>query len=67
MYIWTMAESDNSNCWFESDDNLLLYGPVNYSTECSNDHSISKNAIAAEIEVLPHRFKPKASESELTG
>ena len=66
--IMNYGRSDNLNCLFESDDNLLLYGPVNYSTECRHVHSISKNAIAAEIEVLPHCFnRPKVSESELTG
>ena len=63
----TMAENNNSNCYVKSDDNLFLYRSVNYFTECSSDHSISKNVITTDIAVLPHCFKPEVSKSELTG
>ena len=66
MCLQTMEESENLNCCVNSDGDLLLYGHVNYSIEYSNDHSNFKNAIAAEIEVLPHCIKPEVSESKLT-
>ena len=67
-----MADSNDSSYCIESDDNSFLSGSVNYSTECSDDHSISEimnfdHSILAEMEVRPYRFKPEVSDSESVG
>ena len=59
-----MADSNDSSCYVESDDDSFLSGSVNYSTECSDDHSISDISVWAETEVRPYRFKPELSDSE---
>ena len=45
----------------------FLSGSVNYSTECSDDCSISDLSVSADVEVLLYRFEPEASDSESTG
>ena len=60
----TMADSNDSSCYVESDDDSFLSGSVNYSTECSDDHSISDISVLAEMEVRPYSFKPEVSNSE---
>ena len=47
----TMADSNDSSCYVESDDDSFLSGSVNYLTECSDDHSISDIFVSAETEV----------------
>ena len=59
-----MADSNDSSCYVESDDDSFLSGSVNYSTECSDDHSISDISILAEVEVRPYRFELEVSDSE---
>ena len=65
--ILTMAESSNSSCSVESDDDSFLSGSVNYSTESSVDLSVSDLSVSAEVEVLPYRFEPEASDNESIG
>ena len=62
-----MEESSTSSCSAESDVDSFLSGSVNYSTECSDDCSISDLSVSADVEVLPYRFEPEASDSESTG
>jgi len=62
-----MAESSDSSSCVESDGNSILSGSVNYSTEYSDDDSISDLSISADTEVLPYHFEPKASDSESPG
>ena len=59
-----MADSNDSSCYIESDDDSFLSGSVNYSTECSDDHNISDISVLAETEVRPYRFEPELSDSE---
>ena len=59
-----MADSNDSSCYIESDDNSFLSGSVNYSSECSDDHSIPDISVLAEMEVRPYRFELKLSDSE---
>ena len=61
VHILIMAESNELSCSVESDDDSFLSGSVNYSTECTDDQSISDISILAEMEVqcLPYRFKSK--------
>ena len=40
---------------------------MNYSTESSDDLSVSNLSISAEAEVLPYCFEPKVSNSESMG
>ena len=67
VHVLTIAESSNSSCSVESDDGSFLSGSVNYSTESSADLSISDLSVSAEVEVLPYRFEPEASDSESIG
>ena len=46
-----MADSNDLSCYVESDDDSFLFGSVNHSTECSDDHSISDISVSAETEV----------------
>ena len=46
--VLTMAESSNSICCLED---LFLSGSVNYSIECSDDHSTSDTSISFEMEM----------------
>ena len=62
--VLTMAESSNSSCSIESDDNSFLSGSVNYSTESSVDLSLSDLSVSAEVEVVPYCFEPEGSDSE---
>ena len=62
--ISTMAENSNSSCSIEFDDYSFLSGSVNYSTEFSNDLSVSDLSISAEVEVLLYHFEPKGSDSQ---
>jgi len=62
-----MAESSDSSSCVESDGDSILSGSVNYSTEYSDDDSISDLSISADTEVLPYRFEPEASDSESPG
>ena len=62
-----MAESSNSSCSIESNDDSFLSGSMNYSTESSVDLSISDFSVSAEVEVLPYRFEPEVSDSESIG
>ena len=62
--VITMAESSNSSFSVESEDDSFLSRSVNYSTESSDDLSVSDLSISAEVEVLPHRFELEASDSE---
>ena len=55
------------SCCIEYDDDLFLSGSVNYSTECSDDHSISDISVLAEMKVWPYRFEPEVSDSDLVG
>ena len=59
-----MADSSDSSCCVESDDDSFLSGSVNYSTEYSDDHSVSDISVSAEMEVRPYRFEPEVSDSE---
>ena len=59
-----MADSNDSICYVESDDNSFLSGSVNYSTECSEDHSVSDISVLAKMEVKPYLFEPEVSNSE---
>ena len=65
--VLTMTVSSNSTSSVESDDDSFLSRSVNYSTESNDDLSISDLFISAEVEVLPYRFEPKASDSESIG
>ena len=65
--ILTKAESSNSSCNIESDDDSFLFGSVNYSTKSSDDLSISNLSVSAEVEVLPYCFEPKVSDCESIG
>ena len=58
-----MADSNDLSCYVESDDDSFFSGCVNYSTDCSDDHSISDISVLAEMEVQPYRFEPKVSDS----
>ena len=62
-----MAESNDSSCSIESDDDSLLSGSVNYSTECTDEQSISDISVLAEMGVQPYRFKLKVFDSESAG
>ena len=55
-----MADSSDSSCYVESDDDSFLSGSVNYSTECSDDYSVSDIFISPEMGVQPYRFEPEA-------
>ena len=59
-----MVDSNDSNCYTESDDDSFLSGSVNYSTEHSDDHSVSDISILADIEVRPYCFEPEVSDSD---
>jgi len=52
-----MAESSDSSSCIESDGNSILSGSVNYSTDYSDNDSISDLSISAETEVLPYHFE----------
>jgi len=62
-----MPESSDSSSCIESDGNSILSGSVNYSTEYSNNDSISDLSISADTEMLPYCFEPEASDSESPG
>ena len=51
--ILTMAESSNSSCAIESDDDSFLSGSVNYSTECTDEQSIPNKSVSAEMGCNP--------------
>ena len=62
-----MEESSTLSCSAESDVDSFLSGSLNYSTECSNDCSISDLFVSTDVEVLPYRLEPVASDSKSTG
>ena len=62
--ILTMAESKDSSCSVESDDDSFLSGSVNYSTECTDEQSISDIFVSAEMGAQPYQLEPKVSDSE---
>ena len=59
-----MADSNDLSCYVESDGDSFLSGSVNYSTDCSDDHSISDISVSAETEVRPYHFELEMSNSE---
>ena len=59
-----MAESNDSSCSAESDDDSFLSGSVNYSTECTNEQSISDISVSAEMGAQPYQFESELSDSE---
>ena len=65
--VLTMSESSNLICNIESDSDSFLSESVNYSTESTDDLSVYNLSIPAEVEVLPYRFEPNASDSESNG
>ena len=67
VHVLTMAESSNSSCSIEFDDDSFHSESVNYSTESSDDRSVSDLSVSAEVEVLPYCFEPEASDSESIG
>ena len=62
--VLTMAESNDSSCSAESDDDSFLSGSVNYSTECTDEQSISDISVSAEMGAQPYQFEPEVSDSE---
>ena len=69
--VLSMAESEESSCYAESDSDSFLSGSVNYSTDTSDDVSVSDTSVPTEFEVAseiaPYRFEPVISDSELMG
>ena len=62
--VLTMAESKDSSCSAESDGDSFLSGSVKYSTECTDEQSISDISVSAEMGVQPYQFEPEVSDSE---
>ena len=62
--VLTIAESNDSSRSAESDDDSFLSGSVNYSTECTDEQSISDISVSAEMVVQPYQFEPEVSDSE---
>ena len=62
--VLTLADSSDLSCCIESDDDSFFSVSVNYSAECSDDHSIPDISVSAEMEVWPYRFEPEVSDSE---
>ena len=59
-----MADSTDSSCCVKFDDDSFLSGSVNYSTECSDDHSVSDISISVNMKVQPYCFELEVSDSE---
>ena len=64
VHVLTMVESNDSSCSAESDDDSFLSGSVNYSTECTDEQSISDISVSAEMGAQPCQFEPEVSDSE---
>ena len=54
-----MAESNDLSCSAESDDDSFLSGSVDYSTECTDEQSISDISVSAEMGCNPINSNPR--------
>ena len=57
--------NDGRKWWSESNNDLILSGSVNYSTEYTSDDDNMDLSILTEFGVLPYRFEPEAMVKEI--